>query len=176
MATEANSDGLTDAQRALIGKRSPRTEAVNPVEASEVRRFLQATMNTLAVYDRSGSDRYGAAVAPPGFPVHAFRPDPADRDILDRMDDPDFDGLRRDQRAGLPPVPTEFTRLLNGGYEYEIHALARIGDRIFRQSEYVDIAHKVGRSGPMLIYRVRDSYTNQEGKPLLSVIATTILR
>ena len=172
----AETDDLTDAQRALIGKRSPRTEATHAVEASEVRRFLQATMNSLPVYDPSGSDRYGGPVAPPAFPVHAFRPDPGRPDVLDQMDDPDFDGLRRDQRSGLPPVPTEYKRLLNGGYEYEIHALARYGDRIFRQSEYVDIAHKVGRSGPMLIYRVRDTYTNQDDQPLLTVIATTILR
>lgn len=170
---------LTPDIRAMIGATSPRVEAGDPVESSEVRRFVQATMDPNPRYRPGNADtapRFGGAVAPPGFPVHTFRHRLDGPDVLDAMADPNFDGLRRDLRPGLPTIESPLKRLLNGGYEYELFRLARIGDRIFRESTYLDIEEKSGRSGPMLIIRIRDLYTNQDEEPLLSVLATTILR
>ena len=68
------------------------------------------------------------------------------------------------------------TRLLNGGYEYEFFRYARIGERIYRSSSYLDIYQRAGRSGPMVFVVVADTYTGEAGARLIETVTTTILR
>lgn len=172
-------DYITDEIRALIGRASPREEATHPVEASEVRRFHHATMDPARRYWDAAwarESRYGALVAPPAFPVHAFRraadaPDPLAPDA-----EPDFGGMSRQLRPGLPPVDVPLDRLLNGGYEYEIVRYARVGERIFRRSRYRDIYQRDGKSGPMVFILVEETYTNEADELLLTTVNTIILR
>jgi acyl dehydratase len=169
---------ITDEVKAVIGARNGPVLAYHPVEASEVRRFHQATMDPSPRYwdeTWAKSSRYGGLVAPPAFPPFAFRRAPTEPDPLGRMTEPDFDGYARNFR-GLPPVKVPLPRLLNGGYEYEFFRYARIGERIYRSSTYRDIYQRDGRSGPMVFVIVADSYTTDGNVPLVNTTTTTILR
>lgn len=170
---------LTDEVRALIGARSDWAAAVHPVEDSEVRRFFQATMDPHPRYfddARAAASRYGARVAPPAFPVHAFRTPPTAPDPLGDMDNPDFDGVSRSLRPGLPPVPVPLSGILNGGYEYEFFSYAEVGERIRCRSTYGDITQKAGKSGVMVLVLIHDEYQTADGRPLLNSTNTMIMR
>lgn len=172
-------DYITPQVKALIGLKSEPVEACHPVEASEVRRFHHAVMDPAWRYfdeARASASRYRGTVAPPIFPILAFRRHPGGEDPLDRFDeDPEFDGLDRHLRD-LPPVPVPLKRLLNGGYEYTFYRYTNIGDRIFRQSRYVDIFQKDGRSGPMVFVVIDDWYFLPGGERLVEARNTLILR
>ena len=172
-------DLVTDAARTLIGVRSEWVEATHPVEPSEVRRFIHATMDTSPRYrpDAAG-DRYGGPVAPPGFPVHAFRRHASDaKDPLEGRGDPEFDGETRVLRQHLPRMPIPLSGVLNGGYEYEFFGHARLGERIYCRSTYRDVRQRHGRSGPMVLVTIEDEYAaGEEKRPLLRSTSTTIIR
>jgi acyl dehydratase len=171
---------ITDAVRAIIGAQSTWLEAPHPVEPSEVRRFFHATMDHNPSYwdpAAAAQSRYGAPVAPPGFPVHAFRRAASeDDDPLDRADDPDFDGVSRAMRPGLPNIPVPLPGVLNGGYQYEFFSNARVGERIRCRSAYRDIYQRQGKAGPIVFVVIEDEYETSEGRPLLKSLNTMIMR
>lgn len=172
-------DYITDDVLRIIGTRSDWVEACHAVEESEVRRFVQATMNPDPVHRdaaRAAASRYGRPVAPPAFPYHAFRRPPDDMvDPLDRMQDPDFDGVSRTMRPGLPPVPVPLPGILNGGFAYEFYRYVHIGERILCRSRYQDIYQREGRSGVLVFVLVHDEYATGDEQPLLAVTNTVIL-
>ncbi|HEY4253676.1 MAG TPA: MaoC family dehydratase N-terminal domain-containing protein [Roseomonas sp.] len=162
-------DLVTEAARSLIGLRSDWVEATHPVEASELRRFAQATMDT--------NPRHRMA-APLAFAVHAFRR-PADEawDPLEGRGDPEFDGETRVLRPHLPRMPVRLSGVLNGGYEYEFFDHARLGERIFCRSTYRDVRQRQARSGPMVIVVIDDEFAaGTDRRPLLRSTTTLLLR
>lgn len=171
---------ITSKVRMLIGVTSDPVEACQPIDQSEVRRFHQAIMDPAWRYfdeDRARESRYDARVAPPIFPVFAFRRAADASDPLNVLvDDPDADGLDRGALRDLPPVPVPLKRLLNGGYEYTFYRYARIGDRIFRRSRYSEIYQKNGSSGPMVFVVIDDRYSLADGDRILEATNTLILR
>lgn len=170
---------VTDEVRALVGQRSDWTLACNRVEESEMRRFFHATMDRHPKYmddDWAARSRYGRRVAPIGFPVHAFRRGPAESDPLESMDDPDFDGVSRNFRPGLPPVPLPLTGILNGGYEYEFYSYAHPDEEILMRSSYRDVEEREGRSGRMVLVYIEDEFKTGDGRPLLRSVNTMIMR
>jgi hypothetical protein len=170
-------DYITPAVRALIGAEAPPLTAHHLVEASEIRRFHQALMDGAPRYwDPGAAARYGGPVAPPGFPVHAVRRAVDEPDPLDAMDQPDFDGVDRRLRPGLPAVEVPLKRLMNGGYEYELFRYARPGDRVVVRSRYADIYQRNGRTGPIVFVVVEDVFETDRGELLLRSTNTTILR
>jgi len=169
---------ITNEVRAVIGAHNGPILACHPVEAREVRRFYQAVMDPARRYHDepwAQASRYGGCVAPPAFPTHAHRRAADEPDPLERMAEPDFDGTSRSFR-GLPPVRVPLPRVLNGGYEYEFLRYARINERIWRSSTYLDIHQRDGRSGPMVFVIVADTYTADGGVPLIDTLTTSILR
>jgi len=172
-------DLVTDAARALIGVQSDWVEATHPVEASELRRFMHATMDTGARH-RPGyaGPRHDGLVAPLGFPVHAFRRPAAEAwDPLEGHGDPEFDGESRLLRPHLPRMPIRLSGVLNGGYEFEFFSHARLGERIFCRSAYRDVKQRQGRSGPMVIVTVDDEFAaGGERRPLFRCVTNLILR
>jgi len=168
-----------DAKR-LIGYETDWVEACDEVERGAIRRFHQAVMDDDPVYwdeKYAAGTKYGGVVAPPLFPLHAFRRPSGAPDPLNRVSgDPDFDGVTRDFGLGLPPVPIPLPRLLNGGNQVEVYALARPGDRIRARSKYVDIYQKDGKSGVLVFILVETLYANQKGETLLKALQTHILR
>ena len=167
---------ITDEVRALIGVQSKWEEACDPVQSSEVRRFFHATMDQHPRYwdaEWAAASRYEKPVAPPGFPVHAFRrraDDPLD--TLELMADPDFDGVSRQMRAGLPKLPIPLSGVLNGGYEYEFYSYAKVGERIVCQSTF----QREGKKGPMVFVVVEDNYATSDGRPLVKSVNVQIMR
>jgi len=167
---------ITDDIKALIGAETGLIEAGHPVEGSEIRRFHHAIMDAAPRYWGDESGRYGGAVAPPGFPVHAHRRAAKSADPLDQAGEPDFDGVSRSLREGLPAVNVPLPRLLNGGYEYELFQYAKVNDRIFVKSRYEDIYQRDGKTGPMVFILIEDTYLNQRNEPLVKTKNTIILR
>lgn len=170
-------DYITPAVKAVIGAVSPPQLATHPVEPSEIRRFHQAVMDHAPRYwDEAAAARYGGVVAPMGFPVHAHRRAEDQEDPLAAMDRPDFDGVDRALRPGLPEVVVPLKRLMNGGYEYELFRHARPGERIVLRSRYADIYQRNGRTGPIVFVVIEDSYETETGERLLLSVNTMILR
>jgi len=170
---------VTDAARALIGVQSDWVEATHPVEASELRRFMHATMDADGRHQPgNGSARHAGAVAPLGFPVHAYRRPAAEAwDPLEGHGDPEFDGESRLLRLHLPRMPVRLSGVLNGGYEYEFFSQAGLGERIFCRSAYRDVKQRQGRSGPMVIVTVDDEFAaGEERRPLFRCTTNLVLR
>lgn len=170
-------DLVTDAARRLIGVQSDWVEATHPVEASELRRFVQATMDANPRYRTLAADSGdGHPIAPLGFAVHAFRRPPADtKDPLEGHGDPEFDGETRVLRPHLPRMPIRLSGVLNGGYEYEFFDHAQLGERIFCRSTYRDVRQRQARSGPMVIVTIDDEYAAGEERRLLLRSTTNLL-
>ena len=125
----------------------------------------------------AGASRYGGIVAPPAFPVHAFRrPSSSLEDPFANRADPDFDGSGRFMRPGLPKVPIPLAGILNGGYEYEILSYARLGERIRCRARYRDIVQKESSRGPMVLVIIEDEYATVDGRLLLRSVNTQIMR
>ncbi len=170
-------DYITPEVKAVIGAVSPPQLATHPVEPSEIRRFHQAVMDHSPRYwDEEAAARYGGVVAPMGFPVHAHRRMEGTDDPLEAMDRPDYDGVDRALRPGLPEVVVPLKRLMNGGYEYELFRYARPGERILLRSRYTDIYQRNGRTGPIVFVVIEDSYETEGGEKLLRSVNTMILR
>jgi hypothetical protein len=136
---------ITDDVRALIGVESePRTAKV-PLSEEMLRRFVHGVMEENTVHcdpDVARKSRYGQLVAPPLFPIHAFRRPPDTPDPLDALhEDPFDDGtfVGKEGSFGLPAVRLPLRRRLNGGTEAELFQMAKIGDVITARSKYVDI-------------------------------------
>lgn len=175
--SDAIPDYITPDVRAIIGAESPPVTAHHPVEASEIRRFHQALIDNAPRYwNPDAAERYGGPVAPIGFPVHAFRRTEKEPDPLEKMDQPDYDGVDRALRPGLPPVLVPLKRLMNGGYDYELFRHARPGERVTLRSRYADIYQRNGRTGPIVFVVIEDSYETDAGEKLLRSTNTMILR
>lgn len=171
-------DLVTAEARALIGVQSDWVPATHPVEPSELRRFIHATMDGNARHLPGGEPRYGGQVAPQGYPAHAYRRAAADAtDPLEGHGDPEFDGKTRILRWHLPRMPIPLSGVLNGGYEYEFFSLARVGETIWCRSRYRDVQQKQGRSGAMVIVTIDDEYAaGDERRPLFRSTTNLIIR
>jgi acyl dehydratase len=172
---------ITEEVRALIGAESDPLTCPWPLERDTLRRFVQAVMESNPIHwsdEVAAQTRYGELVAVPLFPAHVHqRPtgtvDPFDIFDSSPADDGTFDAAGW---SGLPPVNVPLRRVVNGGTEAEFFQLAKIGDIITSRSSYADIRERVGKSGPMIIIKVRTTYTNQFGDLLAIITITPILR
>jgi acyl dehydratase len=173
---------VTDDVRAFIGVESAPVTAHDPVELGAIRRHCQAIMDDDPLYwdeEYAAQTVFGGVVAPPLFPLHAFRRAPGTPDPLEAaLDDPDYDGAGQGlaARLGLPAVPIKLKRMLNGGNDVEVRALARPGDRIVARSRYRDIYQKEGKSGPLVFVVVETSYGTELGEELLVSRQTQVWR
>ena len=171
---------ITPEIKALIGLEGEPQISWEPVERSEVRRFAQAVMDDDPIFwndTHVKNTRYGAVVAPPLFPLFAYRSSPGFPDPLaTAATDPDFDGFMGLLTSGLPPVSLPMLpRLLNGGNEVEFYQLPKLGDRITARAKYLDIYEKTGRSGTMVFIVVETRYTNHHDE-LLMISRLTLIR
>jgi hypothetical protein len=168
---------ITPEIRGLIGRKGPIRSAVEPLSHDRLRRFNQAAMEPDIPSPAGGRPYRRHEVAPPLWPLHAFarradEPDPFD--VL--LQDPELDGTYGAGETGLPPIDVPLTRVLNGGVSAEFFAQAEVGDVVHAQSEYVDIAEREGRSGPMVVVAIRTTYSDQHGRLLCRVTNSFIRR
>ena len=173
---------ITEEIRALIGAESAPRVAATPISEDMLRRFNHGVMEENPVHwdaEVAVKSRYAEVVAPPLFPLHAFRRAPGAEDPFAKLTDkPDDDGtFGGGSGFGLPPVSLPLTRRLNGGTEAEFFKLARIGDVITARSKYIDITERAGRDGsPMVITRIATTYTNQDDDVLAVITISMISR
>lgn len=164
-----------------IGVTSETRVSPAPLESDTLRRFVQAIMdNDPLYYDESyaKTTRHGGVVAPPLFPVHAFRRPPGTPDPLDKLrDNPDSDGSAGVGGAqGLPPIPTPYKRLLNGGNEIEFFQCLRMGEKVVSTAKYADVRLKEGKGGKMLLVVIETELRNERHELLLINRQTLIWR
>ncbi len=166
-----------------LGVQSDTLVSTDVVDASSVRRFMQAIMvrdNDYFNEASPGFERFGSLVAPPLYPLHALR-FPADAsDPLDRASrESDFDGASQTPWStfGLPELSGAPKRILNAGNRIELNAYAPLGTRIDVLSRYEDIYQKSGKQGPLLFITVFSRFAVHEtGQPLILSWQTFILR
>jgi hypothetical protein len=153
-----------------------------PLERDTLRRFVQAVMDTDPLYLDSvyaRGTKFGDTVAPPLYPVHAFRPPLGGKDPLDALhDDADADGAGGNDGVffGLAPVESPFKRLLNGGNEIEFFRCLAVGERCVANARYADVQLKEGKGGALLLVTVETTFTTEAGDKLLVNRQTLIWR
>lgn len=156
--------------RGMVGE--PKV-APAPLERDALRRFVQAIMDADPLYhdaELAGQSRFGEIVAPPLYPVHAFRVAAGGKDPLDVLaQNPDADGSEGSDAVyfGLPPIESPFKRLLNGGNEIEFYRCLAVGETCVATAKYADVQVKHGKSGAMLIVAIETTFTTLEGDLLL---------
>jgi hypothetical protein len=153
-----------------------------PLERDTLRRFVQAIMDTDPLYVDAvyaAGTRYGEMVAPPLYPVHAFRPPIGGPDPLALVQaDPDADGSGGNDGVyfGLEPVESPFKRLLNGGNEIEFYRCLAVGEKCVANARYADVQLKQGKNGALLLVVVETLFSTEAGERLLLNRQTLIWR
>ncbi|MES3000752.1 MAG: MaoC family dehydratase N-terminal domain-containing protein [Pseudomonadota bacterium] len=165
-----------------VGMKGPVKRAHAPLEREMLRRFAQAIMDPDPLYfDElyARTTRYGRLVAPPLYPVHAFRtpagaPDP----LKSVQDDPHADGTHGNDGMlfGLEPIESPFKRLLNGGNEIEFLCCLAVHEVCTAQARYASVVLKEGKSGKMLLVDIETEFRNQAAELLLINRQTLIWR
>ena len=167
---------LTDEIKALIGATGERVQ-LSPwgIEKEDLRRFSQALMDPDPRYwdeEFAKSTKFGEIITPAIYCTyinHKLAPGSEDPVTRAFRENPDSDGIGgvRDEGGALPRVPTELKRILNAGNEIEVLKYPSLGDLIFSQSRYSDIAEREGRDGShMIIITTETEFTNQKGETL----------
>lgn len=164
-----------------IGMTSEPSLSYAPLESDVLRRFVQAVMDDDPLYhdaDHAKATRHGGIVAPPLYPVHAFKRLPGSPDPLDLVkDNPDADGAGGIwDKLGLTPIESPYKRLLNGGSEIEFFQCLRLGERVYTTSRYQDVQLKEGKSGKMLLVTIETELRNDRQELLLINRQTLIWR
>ena len=137
--------------RQAIGQKSePRSI---DVEKGAIIKFAEAIEDDNPVYNdemAAREGRYGGLIAPPTFLRSV---------VVDR-----------------PAYPFEmpFTRLLDGGSDWEYFVPVRAGDRITAISEIADINERTGRMGLMIITTILVTYRNQFDQVAATQTSTSI--
>ena len=124
-------------QQAIGQKSAPRTI---DVEKGAIIKFAQAIEDDNPAFSdemAAREGRYGGLIAPPTF----LRSVGVDRPTY--------------------PFDLPFTRLLDGGSDWEYFQPVRAGDRITAVSEIADITERTGRMGLMIITSIVVTYRNQ---------------
>jgi acyl dehydratase len=147
---------LTDEVRAWIGRASDTREYPEPISASDVRRYLEATGDGNPLWQDDEYARgagYRGRVVPPLFVAALTRRLPV-------SDSPEDQVLWQHQ----VPILTGYTNTRNAGTELEFLAPIYVGDRITVQTHIVDITARRGRTGlGIFITRVVE-FRNQDGE------------
>lgn len=91
---------------------------------------------------------------------------------------PEQDGLRPD---GLGPgdirgVPAEDVRVMGAGQEIVVHRPPEPGTTITVHTSVADARYREGRSGELLIVRVRRRFTDEDGADLVTCHETFVAR
>jgi hypothetical protein len=153
-----------------------------PLERDPLRRFTQAIMDPDPVYYDdavAAQSKFGAVVAPPLYPAHAYRTPAGAPDPFEAFaSDPDSDGTAGydGMLYGLPEIKSPYKRLLNGGNELEFYRCLALGERCVVTPRYVDVTLKQGKSGAMLLVVIETTYRTEQGELLLVNRQTLIWR
>lgn len=150
----------------LIGKTGEMT--VMEVEKGAIKRYADAVGDPNPIYwdDEYAKDsRYGSIIAPPGFfgwPTHWSNNGPLYSTLKEELNDVI-------SKMG-------FSRLLDGGIEFELFAPVRAGDTLVSISKIVNVYEQEGKTGKMIFAVTETTYMNQNGTLVATVRKTAIRR
>jgi len=174
---------VTDEAKRYIGREADELEAVDEVCKSELRRFAQAIPDPDPIYwdeEYARRTRFGTLVAPPLFPVDAFKPAPhlPDRLTEELRKAPYFWGGPPGDYRLYVEVPLGTTHAhFNGGQEYEIFRYAKLGDRLRAKRRVVDLYEKEGKTFGRLVFEEDlTTYRDSKGDVIMKERALTINR
>jgi acyl dehydratase len=161
--TTTNSE-VAAAALAMIG--IPKTRQYE-ITKRDIKRFAQAIGDTNPLHfdeDYARNTRYGGIVAPPLFcQTLTFEDVPASE-------------LAPDGSPVEINVPIPAKRAVGGSSQYKVHRLVRAGDVITVTSQLKDIYTKQGKGGLLYFVVVETTFTDQDGAPVASEVATYIKR
>ena len=172
---------VTPEVEAMIGRESRPQTAVDEVCASEIRRYVLATMDDNPLwYDKAYAEktRFGPGYAPGSYALRAVggyhrplgQPDPVRHIGVDGDDN--GAGADVDARTPWPEGVISF----HGGDEVTYFQLPKIGDVISKVSKIVSIEEKTGRSGKFAVMYSDRIFTNQNGEVLAINHGSSIAR
>ncbi|MER9596883.1 MULTISPECIES: MaoC family dehydratase N-terminal domain-containing protein [unclassified Mesorhizobium] len=165
-----------------VGLTAPPTTAALPLEQDTLRRFVQAIMDDDPIYyneEAARASKYGEIVAPPFYPLHAFRrasgtPDPLE--VIIERPDADGAGDGADAYYGLEHIKVPFNRILNGGIEVETYRCLRKGEKAVATPRYSSVTPKKGASGDFLLVTIETRFTTEAGELLMISRHTMVWR
>ena len=138
------------------------------VEKGAIGRFADAVDDPNSLYrdeEYARNSRYGSIIAPPGFfgwPARQSRGAAL------------TDGPNAELSVALSNAG--YSRLLDGGIEYEFLCPIRAGDTLAASSIIKDIRERGGSSGKMVFVRIETTYVNQNGDTAAKALSTLIHR
>ena len=150
---------LTDEVRAWIGRSSDTREFPEPISASDVRRYLDATgdRNPLWLDDEYARVAgYRERLVPPLFVAALTRRIPVTNSPEDQV-------FWKHQ----VPVLKGYTNTRNAGTELEFLAPIYVGDQITVQTHITDITVRRGRTGTGIFVTRILEFRNQDGVPVI---------
>ncbi len=138
------------------------------IEKGAIRRFADAVDDQNPLFrddEYARNSQYGAIIAPPGFFGWPTRL-PRGAALAGGSDG----GL------GAAIAKAGYTRLLDGGVDYEFFAPVRAGDTLVATSKLKDVRERDGGTGKMVIVRNETTYYNHNGDLVATAITTSIHR
>ena len=138
------------------------------VEKGAIRRFADAVDDQNPLYwdeEYAGNSRHGAIIAPPGF---FGWPTKWERGATFVVAFGETDDL------GPALAKAGYTRLLDGGMEYEFFRPVQDGDTLVVSSMIKDITERVTQTGKMAFVITETTYTNQNDDLVARARATMI--
>jgi len=138
---------------------------VMEVEKGAIKRFASAVDDPNPLYvdeEYARNSRFGAVIAPPGFFGWPAKPGPM------------FGKLQEELLGAM--AKEGFTRLLDGGIDYEFFLPVRAGDTLVSYRKVANITVREGKAGKMVLGITETSYLNQHGDLVARARQTLICR
>ncbi len=161
---------LSDDVEEFIGKGGD--VRIYEVEKGAIRRFADAVDDPNPLFhddEYARNSRNGAIIAPPGFFGWPTQWPAATAAAA-------LAGGGSESGLGTVLAKAGYTRLLDGGVDYEFFMPIRAGDTLVVTSKLKDVRERAGGTGKMAIVRNESTYHNQNGNIVATAIATAIYR
>jgi acyl dehydratase len=160
---------LCEELQRYVGK-SERTN-LGVVRVHDFQRFAIAADNLNPIFFDEGAARaagYPGAIAPPLL-LSAVR---------NWQAGPPNDALRPDGTTSgeFGFLPLEGMRIMGGGQDLDFHAPVTDGTRVSMELRLDGVELKQGRSGPLLLIRITQTYRDDANQPLITCRETFIAR
>jgi len=166
---------LSEELKKYIGRSDEVT--VYEVEKGAIRKFADAVGETNPLYwdeEYARNSRYGSIIAPPGFFGWPTSPGGGSFVFFGKTKEDEPPPLEKEIEDSL--AEAGYSRVLDGGIEYEFLLPVRAGDTLSASTTIKDITERKGRSGQLAFVIRETTYLNQDGALVARVRQTLIHR